>query len=409
VLIHGVEGDAHAAAGEKANVKVRIADRTRFLGRDSKVLLEHLQHARLTAQRDAHNRIVGEPAVSAEDDIVGAGLQKGGLPREHLGELAQAARDDHARDALVAEGANGLRHPAHAGHLGKDRREVGAAKFGVGAPPERHIAQDELSVVDEPGFIGVDGPLIVGAERVVDGPPRRDMVDEHAVHVEGYKAKVPGFSLREITRWPGHGQRPHITPGSFYRGILVSKTWGGVMAPEGPRPVKRKPEPGQDTAGHEFAGEGGIGERIGPPRPAPSTAGGRPLRPVPRAPKELARPAPPPAPANRAPDPGIAGSKYFTPSESQPSQPRQMSSVNRERSTDTDALDTTIEDDLGEVTRRRERERAAQGAPTGEEGPLQTETGSSQTHREPHAEARPRELDFSAPNMPRKRRNTGPL
>jgi hypothetical protein len=180
------------------------------------------------------------------------------------------------------------------------------------------------------------------------------------------------------------------------------------MAPESPRPVRKKPEPGQDSAGHEFAGEGGLGERIGPPRPAPSTAGGRPLRPVPRAPREVGRAPPPPPPANPSPDPGIAGSKYFTASNSHPAQPHQMSSVNRERSTDTDAFDTTIEDDLGEVTRRRERERAAQGGGPAEEEQPHGETGSSQTHRERHAEARPRELDFSAPDMPRKRRGPGP-
>ena len=79
-----------------------------------------------------------------------------------------------------------------------------------------------------------------------------------------------------------------------------------------------------------------------------------------------------------------------------------MSSVRRERSKDTDALDSTIEDDLGEVTRRRDRERAAQSPSPDDEAPAQQ--GPTGARRELDAEARPRELDFSAPDMPRRRR-----
>jgi hypothetical protein len=169
------------------------------------------------------------------------------------------------------------------------------------------------------------------------------------------------------------------------------------MAPESP-PPKRKAERGKDIAGHEFAGEVALTERIAPPRPAPAPSHGKPPPRPPRAPG-----APPPAaPAQKAPDPAIAGSKYFTASAAPAAEPRQMSSVTRERSKDSEALDSTIEDDLGEVTRRRERERASQGPlPEGAAPPAHVSGGP---RKDLDAEARPRELDFSAPDMPRKRR-----
>ncbi len=163
------------------------------------------------------------------------------------------------------------------------------------------------------------------------------------------------------------------------------------------RPRAKKLLQGKDSAGHEFAGEVGLTERIAPPRPAPQKFG----------PPAKARPPPPPT---RAPDPSIAGSKYFTAAPAgEPAQPRTMSSVQRERSRDSEALDSTIEEDLGEVTRRRERERAAQ-SPQQDEAPARgASPGPSQSHKDLDAEARPRELDFSAPDMPRKRRQSGPF
>ena len=80
-----------------------------------------------------------------------------------------------------------------------------------------------------------------------------------------------------------------------------------------------------------------------------------------------------------------------------------MSSVTRERSKDSDASDMTLEDDLGEVARRRERERAAL-APAPEEAPTPPPPPGGGTRKDLDAEAGPRELDFSAPEMPRKRR-----
>jgi hypothetical protein len=157
------------------------------------------------------------------------------------------------------------------------------------------------------------------------------------------------------------------------------------------RPKAKKLLQGKDSAGHEFAGEVGLTERIAPPRPAP-------------APQKSAPAAKPPF-QRAAPDPSIAGSKYFTPGPpSEPGAPRTMSSVQRERSKDTEALDSTIEEDLGEVTRRRERERAAQGPSADDSAVRASSPGPSHSHRELDAEARPRELDFSAPDMPRKRR-----
>lgn len=157
------------------------------------------------------------------------------------------------------------------------------------------------------------------------------------------------------------------------------------------RPKVKKLLQGKDSAGHEFAGEVGLTERIAPPRPAPS----------------MPKPAWPAKPvlAPRPPDPSIAGSKYFTQGPpSDPSLPRTMSSVQRERSKDTEALDSTIEEDLGEVTRRRERERAAQGPSADSTAVRASSPGPSQSHKDLDAEARPRELDFNAPDMPRKRR-----
>jgi len=164
------------------------------------------------------------------------------------------------------------------------------------------------------------------------------------------------------------------------------------------RPRTKKLLQGKDTVGHEFAGDAGLTERIAPPRPAP------------QAPKHAgALRAPPPVQA-KAPDPSIAGSKYFTPAPAhEPTAPRTMSSVQRERSTDSAALDSTIDEDLGEVTRRRERERASQAPPAGEESARASSPGPSQSHKDLDAEARPRELDFSAPDMPRKRRHSGPF
>lgn len=163
------------------------------------------------------------------------------------------------------------------------------------------------------------------------------------------------------------------------------------------RPKAKKLLQGKDTAGHEFAGDAGLTERIAPPRPAPAA-------------QKSPAPAKAPSPPTRAPDPAIAGSKYFTPGPaSEPAQPRTMSSVQRERSTDSEALDSTIEEDLGEVTRRRERERAGQSPQPDEAAARGRSPGPSQSHRELDAEARPRELDFSAPDMPRKRRQSGPF
>ena len=79
-----------------------------------------------------------------------------------------------------------------------------------------------------------------------------------------------------------------------------------------------------------------------------------------------------------------------------------MSSVTRERSKDSDAHDSTIDEDLGEVTRRRDRERASQLPSPDEPAPAHLASGGSR--KDLDAEARPRELDFSAPMMPRKRR-----
>lgn len=79
-----------------------------------------------------------------------------------------------------------------------------------------------------------------------------------------------------------------------------------------------------------------------------------------------------------------------------------MSSVHRERSKDSDALDSTLDEDLAEVTRRREREKAAKGA---DDAPAAPQASSGGTRKELDAEARPRELDFSAPDMPRRRRS----
>lgn len=174
------------------------------------------------------------------------------------------------------------------------------------------------------------------------------------------------------------------------------------MVPDNPPLPKKKLEHGKDHAGHEFAGEVALTERIGPPRPAPAAPGGRPAPPRPPRAPGTPQPQAPPKAAGPTPDPAIAGSKYFTSSQAPPAEPRQMSSIRRERSTDSDAHDSTIDDDLGEVTRRRERERAAKAPVPDEAAPAQGASGG--TRKELDAEARPRELDFSAPDMPRRRR-----
>jgi hypothetical protein len=80
-----------------------------------------------------------------------------------------------------------------------------------------------------------------------------------------------------------------------------------------------------------------------------------------------------------------------------------MTSITRERSKDTDAGDSTIDDNLDELTKRRDRARAAQGG--GGDEPAAQAPGYGGARRDLDAEARPRELDFSAPDMPRKRRH----
>ena len=79
-----------------------------------------------------------------------------------------------------------------------------------------------------------------------------------------------------------------------------------------------------------------------------------------------------------------------------------MASIHRERSKDSDALDSTLDEDLADVTRRREREKAVKGA---EEAPAAAQSSGGGARKELDAEARPREMDFSAPDMPRRRRN----
>lgn len=182
---------------------------------------------------------------------------------------------------------------------------------------------------------------------------------------------------------------------------------GDVSLTDAPPPGKgKKPDPSRDAIGHEFAGEAGISESIGGPRPSP----GQPARvtmrprPVPRAPKPsvpAGPPARPPPPPPLPPDPTIAGSKYFAPSPAKSAAPRQLANTHRERDSDSDAIDSTLDEDLDAITRRRERERASHGPAPAPDVP---QSGGVATRKDLDAEARPRELDDGDPDFARRRR-----
>jgi hypothetical protein len=168
----------------------------------------------------------------------------------------------------------------------------------------------------------------------------------------------------------------------------------------------RRPETRSDAGGRVFAGETGLAESTTGPR----VAGPPVVRPPPRPP---GAPRPPrghePPPAPRKPDADVAGSRYFTggtPSGSDDE--RALPAFGRERDIDSDADELAVDEDLGALTRRKERERASQFAASHPEDPPGHEQGLSSARKELDAEAGARELDQGSSDMMRRRRRRGP-
>jgi len=180
-------------------------------------------------------------------------------------------------------------------------------------------------------------------------------------------------------------------------------------------PPKKKPQPGKDAAGHEFAGDVGMAESISGPR----TAAPHGLRPVarPRPPRPPSAPPGPPGPPPPAPpaarppppvgDPAVPGSKYFSSSAPPaPRSPKQLPRTGRDRDIDSDALDSTIDESLDDMARRRER--SQQAADNNASAPEPERTGAP-TRKDLDAEARPRDLEGGAPEVVPRRRSQRPM
>lgn len=196
--------------------------------------------------------------------------------------------------------------------------------------------------------------------------------------------------------------------GSPHPGYLVpASQWPGWVdgvsdKPEPPR--GKRPPARQDAAGREFAGETGLAESDSGPR----VTGPPAVRPAPRP------PGPPRPPregeaALRQPDSNVAGSQYFKAGISPDrAANRALPAFGRERDIDSDADELAVDEDLGALTRRKERERASQHAARQPAPPPAHETGGSATRKDLDAEAGARELDAGSPHMNRRRRRREP-
>lgn len=132
------------------------------------------------------------------------------------------------------------------------------------------------------------------------------------------------------------------------------------------------------------------------------------VRPPPRPPGAPRPPREEPA-APRKPDSTVAGSQYFTAGDTPGRRAnRALPAFGRERDIDSDADELAVDEDLGALTRRKERERASQYAARQPTPPPAHEPSGSSSHKDLDAEAGARELDAGSPDMMRRRRRRGP-
>ncbi len=174
------------------------------------------------------------------------------------------------------------------------------------------------------------------------------------------------------------------------------------MADDQGRPQGKRAPPKADAGGREFAGDTGLAESTSGPR----VTGPPVVRPP-------ARPASPPRPprdadsAPRRPDSSVAGSQYFSVgAANDDNNPRELPVFGRERDVDSDADELAVDEDLGALTRRKERERASQFVARQPAAPAPHDSSSS-SHKDLDAEAGARELDVGSPDIVRRRRRGG--
>jgi hypothetical protein len=111
------------------------------------------------------------------------------------------------------------------------------------------------------------------------------------------------------------------------------------------------------------------------------------------------------APAPRKPDATVAGSRYFSGAgEPTAGSERALPAFGRERDADSDADELAVDEDLGALTRRKERERASQLAARETQAAPDPTSAGSPTGKDLDAEAGARELDAGSPDIFRRRR-----
>ena len=176
------------------------------------------------------------------------------------------------------------------------------------------------------------------------------------------------------------------------------------MADHAPIKKVKHGEPRKDAQGREFAGETTLSEAAGGPRvlgPA-QRPGANPPRP-PRPPTSAAPPS-----AKRAPDPAVPGSQYYTdPGKQDAGVRRGLPAFGRDGDKDSDADELTVDEDLGALTRRKDKERAFLNPPEDDPAPGHASMGGG-AHRDLDAEARPRDLEHGSPDIHGRRRRIGP-
>jgi len=175
------------------------------------------------------------------------------------------------------------------------------------------------------------------------------------------------------------------------------------LTKEAQRAAAKRGPPRSDAGGREFAGETGLAESTTGPRVTGPPVVRPPARPpgVPRPPRGQE----PEAPTPRGPDVTVAGSRYFSAGPAAAGGgPRELSAFGRERDIDSDADELAVDEDLGALTRRKERERASQHAASGPAPPPAHESSGSSGRKDLDAEAGARELDAGSPDIHRRRR-----
>jgi hypothetical protein len=104
----------------------------------------------------------------------------------------------------------------------------------------------------------------------------------------------------------------------------------------------------------------------------------------------------------------VAGSRYFTVDTPSPEDAqRALPAFGRERDVDSDADELAVDEDLGALTRRKDRERASQNASGQPVAPPAHQGGLYSSRKDLDAEAGAREMDAGSPDIVRRRNRRG--